>query len=125
MLNQRRQLNAQMYIEVSGRFQELLRLFPTQAWLANRDPSQPLPRPSQELTDCTLYCIQLIAEVHHLHRAGYISKNLWLLWESEIKHTLAGPVFQREWEGLAVEFAHNHDFLQYIDTLAGRKRLRP
>jgi len=84
MLNQRRQLNAQMYIEVSGRFQELLRLFPTQAWLANRDPSQPLPPPSQELTDCTLYCIQLIAEVHHLHKAGYVSKNLWLLWERSV-----------------------------------------
>ena len=34
--NQHRQLNAQMFIEFSGRFQELLRLFPTEAWLANR-----------------------------------------------------------------------------------------
>jgi hypothetical protein len=31
MLKQRRQLNAQMHIEVSGRFHELLRLFPAQA----------------------------------------------------------------------------------------------
>jgi len=43
LINQRRQLNAQMFIEVTGRFQELLRLFPTEAWLANRIPSQPLP----------------------------------------------------------------------------------
>jgi hypothetical protein len=28
-----------MFIEVSGRFQELLRMFPTEAWLANRNPS--------------------------------------------------------------------------------------
>jgi hypothetical protein len=42
-----------MFIEVSGRFQELLRMFPTEAWLANRNSSQPLPPPSQQITDCT------------------------------------------------------------------------
>jgi hypothetical protein len=123
LLNQRRQLNAQMFIEFSRRFQELLRLFPTEAWLANRNPSQPLPPSSQEVTDCTLYCIQFIADIYHLHRGGYISKNLWVLWEREIKHTLAGPVFQREWDGVEAEFAHNRDFFHYIDTLMRRKRV--
>jgi hypothetical protein len=121
LINQRRQLNAQMFIEVTGRFQELLRLFPTEAWLANRIPSQPLPPTSQELTDCTLYCLSLIAEVYQLHKAGYITKNLWRLWEREIKHTLTGPVFKREWKRLAAEFAHNPDFLQYINRLMGCK----
>src|SRR6266404_1232643 len=100
LLNQRQQLNAQMFIEFSRRFQELLRLFPTEAWLANHNPSQPLPPSSQELTDCTLYCLQFIGDVYHLHKGGYISKNLWRLWESEIKRTLAGPVFRREWQGV-------------------------
>jgi ABC-type phosphate/phosphonate transport system permease subunit len=66
MLNQRNQLNAQMFITVTGRFQELLRLFPTEAWLANRSASQPIPPRSPEITDCTLYCLQLIADVYHL-----------------------------------------------------------
>jgi hypothetical protein len=124
LLNQRRQLNAQMYIEISGRFQELLRLFPTEAWLANRIPSQPLSPSSQELTDYTLYCLQLVAEVFQLHKSGYITKSLWLLWECEIRHILTGPVFQREWEKLAAEFDHNPEFLRYIDTLMGTKRPR-
>ena len=117
LVNQRRQLNAQMFIEFSGRFQELLRSFPTNAWLANLNPSQPLPPASQELTDCTLYCIQFVADVYHLHKGGYISKSLWRLWEREIKRALTGPVFRREWEGVAVEFAYNRDFLRYIDDL--------
>src|SRR5580704_5393740 len=75
--NQHRQLNAQMFIAFSGRFQELLRLFPTEAWLANRTPSKPLPPSSQELTDCTLYTIQFIADAYHLHKGGFISKNIW------------------------------------------------
>ena len=117
MFNQRKQLNAQMFIEVSGRFQELLRLFPTEAWLANRNPSQPLPPRSREITDCTLYCLQLVADVYHVHQSGYISKALWNAWEREIKHILDGRVFRREWEGLEVEFSHNEDFLHYINGL--------
>src|SRR5277367_4537446 len=117
MLNQRKQLNAQMFIEVSGRFQELLRLFPTEAWLANRNPNQPLPPRSREITDCTLYCFQLIADVYHVHESGYVSKKLWIAWEREIKHILEGRIFRREWEVLALEFSHNSEFLNYINGL--------
>jgi hypothetical protein len=113
----RRQLNAQMFIEFSGRFQDLLRLFPTQAWLANRNPAEPLPPSSQELTDCALYTIQFIADAYHLHKGGYISKNLWILWEGEIRRTLTGRIFRREWEKVAIEFDHNRDFVQYIHAL--------
>ena len=121
MLNQRRQLNAQMFITITGRFQELLRLFPTEAWLANRNADQPLPPRSQELTDCTLYCLQLIADVYHLRQAEYISDKLWKAWEREIQHILEGRIFQRELEWLEIEFSHNKDFLRYINALMGRK----
>ena len=121
--NQRRQLNAQMFIEFSRRFEDLLRLFPTEAWLANRNPGLPLPPPSQELTDCTLYCIQFIADVYYLHRGGYLSRRLWMLFEREIKRTLRGPLFEREWESVAAEFSHDRSFIQYINTLTSHKRL--
>src|ERR1700681_4026137 len=115
--NQHRQLNAQMFIEFSGRFQELLRLFPTEAWLANRNPSKTLPPSSQELTDCTFYAMQFIADVYYLHKGGYISKSLWRVWEREIRKTLTGPIFQREWRGVAAEFAHSRDFVNYINAV--------
>src|SRR5271165_3495631 len=119
LVNQRRQLNAQMFVEFSGRFQEILRLFPTEAWLANRNPSQPLPPSSQELTDCTLYCIQFIADVYYLHKGGYITNSLWTLWEREINRTLRGRLFKREWESVEAEFSHDGQFLKYINTLVG------
>ena len=114
LINQRRQLNAQMFIEFSKRFEELLRLFPTEAWLANRRPNQELPPPSKEITECTLYCIQFVADVYHLHKAGYISNRLWGLWEREIKRTLKGPLFVREWSAVEAEFSHDKDFLDYM-----------
>jgi hypothetical protein len=120
--NQRRQLNAQMFIEFSGRFQQLLRMFPTDAWMANHNPSGPLPPPSRELTECTLYCLHYIADVYYLHRAGYVSSRLWKFWEREIRRTLAGPIFQRELEAVVIEFSQESEFLQYVSGLMREKR---
>ena len=121
---QHRQLNAKMYIEFSGRFQELLRSFPTDAWLANADPSQPMPAPTREVTECTLYVIQFLADIYYLHKRGYLSANLWKLWERAIKQTLAGRVFRREWETLSTEFVYSPDFVDYIKTTMHSTELR-
>jgi hypothetical protein len=121
--NQNRQLNVQMFIEFSGRFQELVKLFPTEAWLANHNPSRPLPLPSQEITDCTLYSIQFVADVYYLHQAGYLSKGLWKLWDRGIRRTLSGRIFKREWVNISVEFNHNQEFIRHIDALVKGKGL--
>lgn len=107
--NQRRQLNAQLYIEMSKGFQEMMRSFPTEAWLANTNVSRPMPPPSKEVTECTLYAMQFVADVYYLHKGGYLSANLWKLWERAIDRTLAGRVFQREWETLSVQFDNSPD----------------
>jgi hypothetical protein len=122
LLTQRRQLNAQMFIEFSKRFEDLLRLFPTEAWLANRNPGQPLPPSSPELRDCTLYCIQFIADCHYLHKGRFISTSLWRMWEREITRTLGGPLFEREWQNVKAEFAHDPQFSHYISCLTQRRR---
>jgi hypothetical protein len=74
------------------------------------------------LTDCTLYCIQFFADVYYLHKGGYISRHLWLLSEREIKRSLRGRVFEREWERVVLEFSHDLAFIQYINTLTNRER---
>jgi hypothetical protein len=122
--NQHRQLNAQMLIEFSKRFQEMLRLFPREAWLANRNPSIPMPPSSQELADCTRYAMQLVADVYHLRKIGYISKRTWNVWERQIRQTLAGPVFKREWQGVSAEFAYSADFVRYIDKVMNDEKSR-
>ena len=122
--NHHRQLNAQMYVEFSARFQELLRSFPTDAWLANADSSQPLPAPNREVTECTLYVMQFLADIYYLHKGKYLSANLWKLWERGIKKTLGGRVFRREWETLSTEFAYSPDFVEYINTTMRSTELR-
>lgn len=121
LLNQRRQLNAQMFLEFSKRFQDLLRLFPSEAWFANRNPAYPLPPPSQEVTDCALYCIYCIADVYHLRKRGYIPKSLWVLWKRDIDRALKGRIFEREWPNVREEFSHDNEFLGFIHTLTEGK----
>ena len=122
--NQNRQLNAQISLEISGRFQELLHLFPTDAWLANRNLSRPLPASTAEVTECTLYTLQFIADVYHLHKSGFISSRLWKLWEREIIRTLSGPVFLREWPDFRAEFDYSQDFVGYINSIMRSNPLR-
>jgi hypothetical protein len=117
--NQTRQLKAQTYIEYSRRFEELLRLFPAEAWLANRNPSRPLPPPDREITACTLHCIQFVADVYYMHESGYISRRLWKLCEREMGRTLKGPLFRREWSVIADDFAHDPELFAYLSTLIG------
>ena len=122
--NQHRQLNAHTFIEFSKRFQELLRLFPTEAWLANRNPSKPMPPSTQEITDCTLYAMQLIFDVYRIHRAGYLAKRMWKIWEKEIRKTITGPIFRREWQEVSAEFSHTPEFVAYIDKILGEEGSR-
>jgi hypothetical protein len=65
-----------------------------------------------------------MADVYHLRRSGYVSKRLWVLFEREVRHTLTGPVFRREWEVVSVEFSHDCEFLRYIDELMRSYRPR-
>lgn len=121
--NQRRQLHTQMYIELSKGFQEMLRSFPTEAWLANTNPSRPMPSPSREVTECTLYALQFVADVYYLHKGGYLSAHLWKLFERALQRTLGGRIFQREWESLSAEFSYSPEFVHYIDVTIHPKHL--
>ena len=113
-----------MYVEFAARFQELLRLFPTDAWLANADSSQPLAAPNKEVTGCTLYVIQYLADIYYLRKGKYLSANLWNLWERGTKKTLAGRVFRRAWETLSTEFTYSPDFVDYINRTMHSTELR-
>jgi hypothetical protein len=72
---------------------------------------------TQEITDCIRYAMQLIADVYHIHEAGYLTKRVWKLWEKEIRNTIPGPVFRREWQEVSAEFSRTAEFVAYIDRI--------
>jgi hypothetical protein len=113
----RRQMNAQMFIEFSARFESVLRALPAQAWITNGDANERIPPPSEDLTKCALQCFHFLADLYHLHEEGYVSQDLWRPWQLGIKRTLQSPLLQREWFAVEEAFSHHPEYCRYIRGL--------
>ena len=113
----RRQINAQMFIEFSARFQSVLRTLPPEAWLQGTNGHRPLPPPSEELTKTSLQWFHLVASLFHLRREKYISNDLWRPSQLGLKRILGNPLLQREWFAIEATFEHYPEFCSYIRAM--------
>ena len=123
MRGHRRQLNAQMFIEFSARFQAVLRSMPPEAWLGKGGDSIP-PR-TEELTRNSLQWFHLIASLHYLHKLGYISRDLWKPSQLGMKRLLQSPFFQREWLAVEPAFSHYPEYCRFVYRLMGTNPRTP
>jgi hypothetical protein len=112
MRSHRRQINAQMFIEFSARFQHVLQTMPVDAWIPNG--RQTLPARSEDLTMSSLQLFHLVANLFHLQKHGYISRDLWRPAQLAIKQMLQDQLFQREWFALEPAFHHTPDYCRYV-----------
>jgi hypothetical protein len=111
--NHRRQMHAQMFIEFSSRFHEVLRALPLQTMIT--DPAvESMPPRSESLTKSCLQCFHVIAEIHHLHRSGYIPQDLWRPCQRVIKRSMQSSLIRREWQNLEPAFEHNPELCRFI-----------
>jgi hypothetical protein len=94
--NYRRQVNAQIFFEIAGRYQDMLRSFPLQEWISRLNPGAEVPI-SPELTSGVLRYLAIVHFAFILHEFRYLSKDLWKLLQAEHYRTLATPLFVREW----------------------------
>ena len=110
-----RQMNAQVFIEYTGRFEQIMQSFPHSAWAARLNLEKALPEPSDELSLCVLRYLNLCSEEYYLRRRGYLAKEVWGIWERELQRTLKCPLFVREWKKLVGEFESYEDFRRYVE----------
>ncbi len=120
----RRQMNAQMYIEFSARFQDVVRTMPVETWITVAGDEERIPPANEQLTRCALQWFLLLANLHQLHRRGYVSKDLWGPSQRGVKRMLQGPLLKREWKTLESAFAHDPAFCAYVQGLI-RETHRP
>ena len=122
MRSHRRQMNAQMFLEFSARFQALLRGMPSHVW---RKPAadEAMPPPSEELTKNCLHAFHVLADLYHLHKGGYISHELWRPWSLGIRRTLQNPILQREWLAVRELFSHTPAFCRFVHSVIEEGRV--
>ena len=108
----RRQMNAQLFLEYTRRYEQIMESFPTDARLSLNEK---LPKSSRELTFCVLKYLNLSSEEFYLRRKHYLSKPIWSIWEKELKRTLRSPLLRREWGKLRNEFESYPTFSRYVE----------
>lgn len=112
-----RQIHAQIFIEFSSRFHNIIRGMPSQVWSGAGPVGVSIPPPSDELTRTGMQCFHLMADLFLLHKGGYISNELWKPWQRGIKRVMQGPLMQREWAAVQLAFNHYPDFCHYVHGL--------
>ena len=111
-----KQMNAQVFLEYTRRYEDIMKSFPKAAWGARLDSEVALPDPSDELSTCVLRYLNLCSEEYYLFRGKYLSKAVWGIWEREIARTLRVPLLRREWLRLCKEFDAYPEFQSYVNS---------
>lgn len=113
----KRQSNAQIFLEYTGRYEKIMGSFPSDALTSRLNSEGAPPEESEELTLAALKYLNLCSEEFYLWKGKYLSKDIWHIWEAEPKRTLSSPLYCREWPKLKVEFESFPKLLTYIDTI--------
>ncbi len=110
-----RQMNAQVFMEYTKRFDEIMQSFPS-GWAGRLGSDQVPPEPSNAVSTSVLRYLNLCSEEYYLLKSGYLSKKVWGIWEAELKRALRTPLLRREWQKLSREFQEYPDFCSYVET---------
>lgn len=111
-----RQMNAQVFIHYTERYERILEQFPDDA-LGARFDAAVLPPQSPKLRLCVLKYLNLCAEEYYLTKQGYLAGSVWQIWERDLKRIIASPMVHREWPTLRTEFLAHPGFLEYVERV--------
>jgi hypothetical protein len=113
----RRQMNAQLFLDYTKRFDELMRAndgsnddFGTV--MESRQPGATGPGHATLLRRY----LNLCSEEFYLWRRGYLSTGIWAIWEREIVRTLRKPGLREWWKAERNQFASFKEFAEYVDA---------
>jgi hypothetical protein len=110
----RRQMNAQLFLAYTQRYETIMCSLPAAAFRVRFDTDAVLPPRSPDLTLTVLRYLNLCSEEFYLCRVGHLDRKLWRIWEHELQRMLRSQLIRREWPELRREFASYPDFLNYV-----------
>ena len=117
----RRQMNAQLFLEYTKRYEEIMRSYPVGMRAFRLHSAGEPPPESSELTTVVLRYLNLCSEEFYLCQGKYLSRDIWGIWEEEMRRTIASPLYRREWEKISDEFSSYPEFYEYV----ARSQRRP
>ncbi|HLV79586.1 MAG TPA: hypothetical protein VKT32_04865 [Chthonomonadaceae bacterium] len=111
----RRQMNAQLFVTYTQRYESIMSGYPEDALPARFNSDTSLPPESEVLTLYVLRYLNLASEEYYLWKRKYIDHAVWMIWEHEIRRTLASPLMLREWSKIEHEFTSYPEFIKFVE----------
>lgn len=115
--NFKRQMNANTVMKYAERYEKVMDLLPPDARRVRFNLDEVLPPESEQTTMAALKYLNLCSEEFYLRKKGYLDKDVWSIWEGELKRTLRSRLFLREWEKLRDEFDSHSAFQDFVDEV--------
>jgi len=117
----RRQVNAQILIEITSRMATMFQSFPAQLWLAQLDSDQPLPERRAEFTVRAFQYSTIVVFAYLLRERRFLTNDVWAILQAEHRQTVASPWFVREWNVINGQFEMYPNFIGYVERLLRRQ----
>ena len=114
--NFRRQMNAQVYLAYNERYEKLMADCPLdfRTTLLDLTLSEVDSKDRDRITLCILRYLNLCSEEFHLMESGYLSPEVWKLWQDEMEVALRTPLYKSAWPGLQRQFRSHPEFFEYV-----------
>jgi hypothetical protein len=116
----RRQMNAQIFMAYAERYERIMDSFPDFHLRFDIDNSRP---DSDQSRLCILKYLNLSSEEFYMWKSKYLAKEVWKIWEHELRRMLQSKLIQREWKNLRKEFESYPAFLEFVESAQKEKRL--
>lgn len=116
MVTHRRQVNASIFLDLSGRLHKLYQSIPPEM----RTPDFTGTEAGVHSMPAALVIrdfLNLMNAAYTLRKSGYFTGPLWKALEAEAKHGLQLPIFRAQWPFLRQYFTSNPAFIKYVERV--------
>jgi len=115
----RRQTNAQLFLEYTRRYEEIMGDIPPESLQIRFEFEMKEPGESARLKLAILRYLNMTSEELYLWKRGYLADDVWQIWAKEVRRILRSPLLRREWPDLKVEFEAYEDFCAFVERIQG------
>ena len=124
LLNNRRQLNAQIFLTYSDRLQTIRRSMRAD-FMAARTSATFYGNEEVEIPAGTLETVHLVFELFILREERYVGNKIWTIWCRDIDRLLNAPIVRQGHQQLRTEFEGHPQFIAWVETRQTHTEVNP
>ena len=118
-----RQMNAQVYLAYTDRFEKLVADCPDEfrSAMLSMKLSDTADKERSRVKACMIRYLNLCSEEFYLLKSGYLAREVWQTWQRELERTLRTRLYRSGWEDLQAEYESYPEFVAYVERVQSAK----